>query len=819
MGMFPKLIQRLRSVWAKRGDQRATSDPTSGSSPVGAARPDVRSGSWLTAGRFSIVLGALIGALYPEVILGRAIFYLRDFGVFGYPLAYYQRECFWRGEMPLWNPLNNCGLPFLAQWNTLTLYPLSLIYLLLPLPWSLGIFCLVHMFWAGLGIYFLVRRWTGNALAAGLAGVGFSFNGLIWHSLMWPNNIAALAWMPWVIGIGEQSWREGGRRLYLGALAAAAQILSGAPEITILTWVVLGALWVGEFLPRQNHGWRQAGMLGARMGAMVILATGLCAAQLLPFLDLLLHSQRDASFGGAAWAMPGTGWANYLLPLFHTHRSSQGVFVQEGQYWTMSYYAGTGIFALAWLGGWRTRDRRAWILAGLAVAAATLALGNDGPLFARLMRWFPQMGFMRYPIKFVVIPAFALPVLAGLALGWILKRDDEGADLRSRRRALWIVGVAMASLTGWLVWFEGAFPGPGRGGPDFVPQAWLRLAFLGLSLGLVSWLPSVRTVGAQAVLSLLLLGGHWLDIRSHAPNLNPTVAPFVYQPGLVRDHFHFDPAVRHGESRAMMSPAALARMRFQAPSNGKDEYLGRRLALYGNCNLLDAMPKLNGFYSLYLREMDRVIWNLYRDTNAPSAPLLDFMSVAHETAPDQILEWKTRKSFMPLVTAGQKPLFVDEAETFEAIFAPSMDFRKSVLLPLEARTAVSATGTARVHVLPRHITAQRWDIDVETDRPALVVVAQSYYHRWQAFVNDVPRRIWRANYAFQAVEVPAGKSHVRLVYQDRSFSMGSLVSAAFGLAILAGLVFSRNSNGNSRVFLRPGRAPEPSPGLARQIGD
>src|SRR5947207_6056064 len=110
--------------------------------------------------------GASIFAAYPEVILGMAAFFFRDFGYFGYPLAFHHRNSFWRGEVPLWNPLNNCGVPFLAQWNTIVLYPGSLFYLLLPLSWSLGVFCLVHVFLAGLGMYFLARRWTGNRLAA-----------------------------------------------------------------------------------------------------------------------------------------------------------------------------------------------------------------------------------------------------------------------------------------------------------------------------------------------------------------------------------------------------------------------------------------------------------------------------------------------------------------------------------------------------------------------------------------------------------------------------------------------------------------------------
>src|SRR5437764_1294067 len=137
--------------------------------------------------RFSLMLGLFIFVLFPGVIFGTQTFFFRDYAIFGYPLASYHRECFWRGELPLWNPLNNCGLPYLAQWNTLTLYPLSLIYLLLPLPWSLSFFCLAHLFIAGLGMYFLALSWTtsaradarvplptGSHLAAAVAGFAFA---------------------------------------------------------------------------------------------------------------------------------------------------------------------------------------------------------------------------------------------------------------------------------------------------------------------------------------------------------------------------------------------------------------------------------------------------------------------------------------------------------------------------------------------------------------------------------------------------------------------------------------------------------------------
>jgi hypothetical protein len=191
--------------------------------------------AWLTPGRFALALAALIVAAFPDVLLGVRSFYYRDFGLFGYPLAFYHRESFWRGELPLWNPLSNCGLPFLAQWNTMVLYPGTLIYLLGPLPWSVSAFCLGHQWLAGLGMYFLARRWTGSGWAAAAAGVVYAFSGLTVSSLMWPNNIAALGWMPWVVHAVLRAWQEGGRQAMVAAWVGALQMLCGAPEIVLLT--------------------------------------------------------------------------------------------------------------------------------------------------------------------------------------------------------------------------------------------------------------------------------------------------------------------------------------------------------------------------------------------------------------------------------------------------------------------------------------------------------------------------------------------------------------------------------------------------------
>ncbi|PYX65424.1 MAG: hypothetical protein DMG78_29730, partial [Acidobacteria bacterium] len=86
--------------------------------------------AWFTPGRFAALLAILVFIFFPDVVLGTRTFVFRDYGLYGYPVAFYHRESFWRGEVPLWNPLSACGIPFLAEWSTLVLYPVSFFYLL-----------------------------------------------------------------------------------------------------------------------------------------------------------------------------------------------------------------------------------------------------------------------------------------------------------------------------------------------------------------------------------------------------------------------------------------------------------------------------------------------------------------------------------------------------------------------------------------------------------------------------------------------------------------------------------------------------------------
>jgi len=71
----------------------------------------------------------------------------------------------------------------------------------------------------------------------------------------------------------------------------------------------------------------------------------------------------------------------------------------------------------------------------------------------------------------------------------------------------------------------------------------------------------------------------------------------------------------------------------------------------------------------------------------------------------------------------------------------------------------------------------------------MMVISQAYYHPWHAYVDDRPVHLWPANYAFQALEMPAGRHQVRLVYEDRALHLG--IGVSFAALLACGIAWVR----------------------------
>ena len=196
--------------------------------------------------------------------------------------------------------------------------------------------------------------------------------------------------------------------------------------------------------------------MAGRLVLVLLLAAGLTAAQMLPFFELLAHSHRDAGFGDDFWAMPRTGWANFFVPLFYAFGWKSGVYYQYGQQWTSSYYTGVGILALAIFACWQVRDARVRLLGGLVLLSVIVSLGDQGFLYALVRKCLPILGFIRYPIKFVVLAIVTIPLLAAFAIGKL--QSSAGPALRTALHKLVFVFLGVACFIGAAVWFAASIP-------------------------------------------------------------------------------------------------------------------------------------------------------------------------------------------------------------------------------------------------------------------------------------------------------------------------------------------------------------------------
>jgi hypothetical protein len=714
-----------------------------------------------SATRLILLLGVLVFISFPGIVLGSDAFFYRDSGIFGYPGVYYFRQCFWHGQLPLWNPYNNCGIPFLAQWNTMVLYPLSLLCVLPPMPWSMNYFLLGHFFLAGAGMYCLAQRWYGNRFAATLAGLVFAWNGLSINLLVWSCHIAALAWMPWVVLLCEKAVAQGGRALVWAALAGACQMLTGSPEIILFTWMINLLVCATQW--RDNR--QDSRKIILRFVGIAAWVAASSAVQLAPWLDFVAHGDRSAAFDKGFWALPIWGMGNFLVPLFRERPSVAGVYWQPGQEMFESYYAGIITVALVVVALIKARNRRTILLAALGLGGLLCAGGDGGYVWPLLKKVLPMLGFARYPVKFIVITLFCLPLLAAGGVTWLHTHAGDEA-----RRALWRAGVITSLGIAVVLVVSRLFPFAGEDWNVTWQSGWTRLAILlaGMVILFRQRLNDTRSRRLLFGFGLLLLMG--VDICTHAPRQIPTVPAQAYDA--------FTPPMsglpKLGQSRAMVSGEVDRLMEHLANPSTLGLYLGQRTEQFKDCNLLNSIPKVDGFFSLYLREQDRVAQIL--SSNEYPSNLAEFLGVSQLTSSKQLFTWEAQTNFMPMATIGQKPVFLKDAATLQALASPEFRPRDVVYLPVEARDSVSASADPAAKILSSRVTESACQFETEASHPTMLVVAQSWYHCWMVEIDGQAAPLLRANYAFQCVTVPGGRHEIRLAYKDTLFHAGTVVS-------------------------------------------
>ncbi|MCC6175005.1 MAG: oligosaccharide flippase family protein [Chloroflexi bacterium] len=292
-------------------------------------------------------------------------------------------ESFRAGELPLWNPYLLGGQPFLAAGQNGALYPLGVLFYLLPLPQAYGWFIALHLWIGALGAYWFARTLRATRLGGLVAGLTFGFCGYLIVSFLWPMVVSTAVWLPALLAVIERQMqrgpRGGWRSIALGGTIVGLQFLAGHLEMSLYllltaglyTGLRIGGRIGGQVIGRRGHSmeataggrrttqmsdgqadsdaspgtprWRGLtakgiwppildGLIGL---AMVLLGTALAAVLLVPFTEVIGSNVRSGWSDyeeTLSYALPRERLLAYLVPdLFGNPADHSYVDVPSGE--------------------------------------------------------------------------------------------------------------------------------------------------------------------------------------------------------------------------------------------------------------------------------------------------------------------------------------------------------------------------------------------------------------------------------------------------------------------------------------------------------
>jgi len=375
------------------------------------------------------------------------------------------------GRWPSWNPYSFAGAPFWANGQSAPLFPLHLIFALLPLQVGFVVLPWLRIVLAGCGAWLLAREIGLSRPAALWATIGFPLSGMLVSFLLFPMG-NALALVPWVLWAVERlaAGRSGGALL---ALCAGFQLLGGHPETSMHT-----ALLAGLYLLVRGAAGRAWATWG-RFAAAWTLAAGIAAVQILP-LALLLPSTAKWGSAISASGFPPLGLLllqplRLVLPQLYGH-PALSTWWGPFNYSATAVYAGALAlpFAVAGLGGWRT-DRRVLGLAAIVVFCILGAYHLPG--VHDLLAALPLLGRAAHH-RLIFGLELGLPLLGAVGIDrW----------LAGKGRGLLAGGAVVAAM---------------------LAAAWIALGGTfrehGLAAGQIGWTVAVLGLALAVVLSLRL---------------------------------------------------------------------------------------------------------------------------------------------------------------------------------------------------------------------------------------------------------------------------------------------------------------------------
>lgn len=673
--------------------------------------------------------------------------------------AGYQYARMSQGEIPLWNPYNNGGLPFIADPQAAVYYPprwLTMGLSRLAGEWSYNALQLemtFHVLLYTLLMYSFMRRLTlarrQSHLASLAAALTVGYGG--YATGYPPLQLAVLeaaTWFPLAaLGILEATRRREivWRGLALAGFGLGLSWLAGHPQTSwFMTYVVAAYLLYRGWARRIDWRTLAVGMVG-----LAVTALGVTAVTFLPGVEYLLQTSRE-SLGFAA---KGNG--------FPFRDMAQFVWPGSVSLWSPLYVGIAGLFFIG-IALWRqAAESRFWM--GAALIGLLHSLGAHSAFYYLTYNFIPGLRFFRGQERAAFIVANSAAILIGLgiiaAAAWSNQAHREQALRWWRRLTMLTTLAALVAFVGWM-------------GDAERWQAFLDIAARSAVLALAS---------------CLILAGHLQGQRRVVTTVSLTLLIVFDLFSVTMDHPGTYESRPYGQQLSM-EPPPLVDAVLQDSQDQPFRVDGFR-GLQDNFGSLYGVMDMRGISPLFLDGPQRVIYRHY--VSNPLAWELYAVKYVYSgaerisAAARVIGAGRDREGAVylhqlddprPFAHLVYQAAVVDSDEFALALMDdPRFDERGAIVLHQKPKLELPtrpAAGKAKVTVFePEEI-----HIDIDTPTAAILSLSQPHYPGWQARLNGGDVDIIRAYGGLSAIEIPPGRHRLRLRFVPTSYTIGGLFS-------------------------------------------
>jgi hypothetical protein len=745
---------------------------------------------------WDLVVVALLAVVVISMFAGFIASNKMFFGTDMVPMGYMMRKVvadYWKanGSIPLWDPYILGGLPVVDAMHGDLFYPASLLYLMMPLHRALGYKIVLHVWLAGVTMYFLLRT-LGLRRRSSLVGAMGYMTAPYFISLIYAGHDAKMfvtALFPLCVMLLERLLRS--PRLLFSTLFGGSiglLLLTSHPQMAYFASWGLGIYLVCGLV---GLGRREA---VAKAVVFVILAVVIGIAigcvQFLPTYYYTTHfSPRTGGVTfeyAASWSLHPEEIVSLLYPSFAGYLDD---------YWGRNPFKlnaespGPVILLLA-VGGLvmflRRRRMLPWHI--LFIFCPLYALGAHTPVFKLVFYTVPVAKFLRAPSLIMFMFSCSASVLAA---SFIDAYFDKKITPGMRKLATWLlillVVVTMLFTVGRTILYDvwgGIFRGLGEANLETArstarglgQEAIMLLVAGGILLGLVRSRFRLRAGG-----TLLLL----VALGAITTTSVPDSLRFVQYIN-VGDFMRSDPVIEH-----VKQDRGIYRV---LPMTGT-AYDRNYLPMFG-------LETANGFYDNRIRYYDMLTGEGFRNLLNPNVMrianvkyVLTFQPVNH---PLLGLDKDLGKAFVYRnLEFLPRAYLVHHAEVMESDSAALAVIKSAAFDP--AAQTILASGTAIDGGPPGEDETvsisdygpDRVRLKARADIPGYLCYSGNWLPSWSAYVDGSKTEVLRCNIAMRAIPLDPGEHVVEMRFESRWFRIGTylcLISCAFVALSVGGSV-------------------------------